>query len=643
MGTMQYLIVGTAGHIDHGKTRLVQALTGTNADRLKEEQQRGITIDLGFAHTHIGDFHVGFVDVPGHERFIKNMLAGIAGIQLVLLVVAADESIMPQTREHFEILRLLGIGDGIVVLTKSDLVDSELVDLVRAELKEFLDGTFLEDAPMVSIDSHSGRGIKDLRSILEERLSRLHSIPHLGSQYAFRLPIDRVFSLRGFGTVVTGTTWQGMVRPEEKVQAYPSSMEGRVRNLQIYGRDAIAATVGQRTALNLTGVDKDQLRRGLVLGPPGVFRPSFVLDASLELIVSAPTPIQHRSPVRFHHGSTEVIGRVYPIASREIGQGETGLVQLRLERPVTACAGDRFIIRRYSPLMTIGGGIVLDSRARKRTTAELRKESPALKKLQKAWIEGQEDRLSTSIIYYVREAGFRGISLGEVQSRTGLTKKTLREMLQTAPGLIFFQAADLLVPKDGLSELQDQIVGYTKLFHRQNPLSKGVPREELKDRVMGWASNAYFNAVLHNLETDRRLRSSAHTVANFKHQVTLTPDQEQLRKKILKALDTDRHPALRMDELADLLKKTETDLTDVFFFLIQRGEIARISEDLFMSSHLVEQWEAHLRQAYPPGKSLSVSDFKNLFGVTRKLAIPFLEYLDRNKVTRRIGDQRVIL
>ncbi len=640
---MRYLIVGTAGHIDHGKTRLVQALTGTNADRLKEEQQRGITIDLGFAHTRIGCFQIGFVDVPGHERFVKNMLAGIAGIQLVLLVVAADESIMPQTREHFEISRMLGIGDGIVVLTKSDLVDSELVDLVRAELKEFLEGTFLEDAPMVSVDSHSGRGIKDLRSILEERLARRLSIPHLGSQYAFRLPIDRVFSLRGFGTVVTGTTWQGTVRPEEKVQAYPSSMQGRVRNLQIYGHDAITATVGQRTALNLTGVDKDQLRRGLVLGPPGVFLPSFVLDVSLELIASAPAPLQHRTPVRFHHGSTEVIGRVYPIESREIGPGEIGLAQLRLEEPVTACAGDRFIVRRYSPLMTIGGGIVLDSRAHKRKRAELGKESPALKKLQQAWIEGQEDRLSTSILYYVREAGFRGISLGEVQSRTGLTKKTLRKMLQTAPGLIFFEATDLLVPEDGLAELQNQIVDYTKRFHSQNPLSKGVPREELKDRLMGWASNTYFNAVLHNLEADRRVRASAHTVANFKHRVALTPDQAQLRKRILKALDTDRHPALRMDELADLLKKPSTDLNDVFFFLIQRGEIARISENLFMSSRLAEQWEARLRHAYSPGNSLSVTDFKNLFGVTRKLAIPFLEYLDRNKVTRRVGDQRIVL
>ncbi len=640
---MQYLIIGTAGHIDHGKTRLVQALTGTNADRLKEEQQRGITIDLGFAHTRIGGFQIGFIDVPGHERFVKNMLAGIAGIQLVLLVVAADESIMPQTREHFEICRLLGIGDGVVVLTKSDLVDSELIDLVKSELIELLEGTFLEKAAVAAVDSHTGRGIEDLRTLLEKKLAAYDPQPHLASQYMFRLPVDRVFSLKGFGTVVTGTAWQGTVRPAEIVQAYPSGLQGRIRNLQVYGNDAEAAQVGQRTALNLTGLNKDQLQRGMVLGPPGVFRPASVLDVSLELLASAPAPLQHRTPVRFHHGSAEVIGRVYPMASRVIGPGETGLLQLRLEAPVTACAGDRFIIRRYSPLMTIGGGIILDPRARKRRTAELEKVSPALKDLQKVWIERHQDRLSKSIQYYVRGEGFRGASLGELQARTGLTRSALRELLQMASGLVFFETVDLLVSENAVSGLEDRIVGYVQQFHSENPLTEGVPREELKEHFMSWASNGYFGAVLHNLQRTSRVRASAHTVSDYNHRVALTPPQEQLRKSILKVLDTDGHAALRVEELAALLNQQVNDLNDVFFFLIQQGKISRISENLFMSSNQVELWKTRLLQAYSPGNSFSVTDFKALFGLTRKLAIPFLEYLDRHRLTRRVGDRRIVL
>ena len=640
---LRYITVGTAGHIDHGKTRLVQALTGTNTDRLKEEQKRGITIDLGFANTTIGPFQIGFVDVPGHERFVKNMLAGIAGIQFLLLVVAADESIMPQTREHFEICRLLGIENGIVVLTKRDLVDSELINLVTQEIQEFVKGTFMENAPIVAIDSHTGRGIKNLRSILQKKLISNIPTPDSVFKHVFRLPIDRVFSLTGFGTIVTGTTCNGIVRKKEKIQAYPYKLESRIRNLQIYGKEANEATVGQRTALNLTGIEKTQLRRGLVLGPPKVFRPSYILDVSMELISSAPTALQTRTPVRVHHGSNEIIGRIYPIGSRRISPGETGLTQIRLEEPITACAGDRFIIRRYSPLMTIGGGIILNSRARKRKTSKLAKECSELQKLQKNWIDGHRDRLMNSILYYVKEENFRGISLRELQSRTGLTKKVLYKILQGSQDLIFCEAADLFVSIDAFSELQNQIIDKTRTFHSKHPLSKGIPKEELKEQLMSWASNNYFNAILQDLQETHRIRSSAHTVADFKHNILLTPSQEKLRKQILKILDTHHHKALKIEELAGILQKNVDDLNDVFFFLIQRGDISRISENLFMGTNKIEQWTKLLIKTYPSGNSFSVSDFKNLFLITRKLAIPFLEYLDKNKVTRRVSDHRIVL
>ena len=640
---MRHLIIGTAGHIDHGKTRLVQALTGINADRLKEEQQRGITIDLGFAHARIGPFQVGFIDVPGHERFVRNMLAGVGGIQFVLLVVAADESIMPQTREHFEICRLLGIRHGMVVITKRDLVEPELIELVQEEIAELLEGTILENIPMACVDSHSGRGLEQLRTLLEEGLRGLDPDGDLQSRHQFRLPVDRVFTMKGFGTVVTGTTWQGTIRREDQVQAYPSRAQGRVRNLQIYGSPAVEATAHQRTALNLTGMDKAHLQRGMVLGPPGVFRSSFILDAGLELLASAPAPLRPRTPVRFHHGSTEVIGRVFPIAREELEPGETGLVQLRLEAPVIACAGDRFIIRRYSPLTTIGGGIVLDSRARKRKKRELKSPCPGLSGLWEAWARNRDDRLTRSVRYYVERGGLRGTLVAELQSRTGLTEAALHELLQSASGLTRFEAADLVVADDFLAQLKDQIVDHTRRFHRRNPLLDGIPREELKERFMSWAPNSYFNPVLQALETESRIRASAHTVSHAEHRVTLTPDQERLRERILAILDAGSHWALRVDELAAQLGRKEQDLHDVFFFLIHQGRIARISESLFMTSTQVDQLKAGLLKTYSAGTSFSVADFKDLFGLTRKVAIPFLEYLDKSRVTRREGDRRVVL
>ena len=643
MNATQHLIIGTAGHIDHGKTRLIQTLTGTNADRLKEEQRRGITIDLGFAHARIGPFQVGFIDVPGHERFVKNMLAGVGGIQFVLLVVAADESIMPQTREHFEICRLLGIRHGIVVITKTDLVDPEFIELVKGEVAELLQGTILENTPMTSVDSRSGRGVDRLRALLEEQLMELDLDSDLQSKRHFRLPIDRVFTLKGFGTVVTGTTWQGTIRKEDKVQAYPSTSQGRVRNLQIYGRNTVAATVRQRTALNLTGLDKAQLQRGMVLGPPGVFRPSFILDAGLELLASAPAPIRQRTPIRFHHGSTEVIGRVYPIARKDLEPGETGLVQLRLEAPVTACAGDRYIIRRYSPLTTIGGGIVLDSRAQKRRKRDLERASPGLLDLQEAWAQDSVDCLARSIDYYVERGGLRGVSWSELQARSGLTENAIQKLLESASGLTRFEAADLVVSDGSVAELKDQIVDYTRRFHHQNPLLDGIPREELKERFMNWASNSYFNAVLKSLETELRVRASAHTVSHSEHRVTLTPDQEQLQERILATLEASPHSALRVGELATRLGREARDINDVFFFLIHQGRIVRISENLFLTSTQVSQLKTGLLEAYASGTSFSVADFKNLFGLTRKLAIPFLEYLDKSRVTRRVGDRRVVL
>ncbi|RMG48984.1 MAG: selenocysteine-specific translation elongation factor, partial [Acidobacteria bacterium] len=354
---MKHIIVGTAGHIDHGKTELVKALTGIDADRLKEEKERGITIDIGFAFLTMGDTRFGFVDVPGHERFVKNMLAGVHGIDLVLLVVAADESIMPQTREHFDICRLLRVKSGLIAITKVDLVDEELLQLVEEEVRDFVRGSFLDGAPIIRVSARTGVGLEELKAALVNLGER---IQERQSNAVPRLPIDRVFTKRGFGTVVTGTLVSGTLREGESVEILPRQMGATIRGLQVHNKPVEVAHAGERTAVNLQGVGVEDLQRGDVLVPPRRFRPTSMLDARLELLPTAPQPIENRTRVRFHIGTAEIMARVILLDRESLRPGDAALVQFRLERPTFAVAGDRFIIRRYSPQTTVGGGVILD-------------------------------------------------------------------------------------------------------------------------------------------------------------------------------------------------------------------------------------------------------------------------------------------
>src|SRR5919107_1800653 len=393
------VIVGTAGHIDHGKTTLVRALTGVDADRLPEEKRRGITIDLGFAELDLGDVRVGFVDVPGHERFVKNMLAGAHGLDLVALVIAADEGVMPQTREHFDICRLLGVSAGLVVLTKADTVDEELLTLVRAEAEELTAGSFLEGAPVLDVSARTGRGIEELKAALREAALR---VPERSAETVTRLPVDRAFTMRGFGAVVTGTLISGEVAEGQELELLPGALRARVRGVQVHGSSVRAALPGQRTAVNLGGVEVSSVERRMVLAPAGRLRPTQILDARVRLLADAPRPLRTRQRVRVHHGTAEVLARVAVLEeSGEIAPGSEGFAQLRLESPVVALPGDRFILRTYSPQRTVAGGEVLDAHAQKHKGRERASARSRLAALEGA---GRAARLA----FFVEASGAHG-------------------------------------------------------------------------------------------------------------------------------------------------------------------------------------------------------------------------------------------
>src|ERR671923_1201815 len=418
---MKQVVMGTAGHIDHGKTQLIKTLTGIDTDRLKEEKERGITIDLGFAHLTCEDgTEVGVIDVPGHERFVRNMLAGVGGIDLVMLVIAADEGVMPQTREHLAICQLLRVKGGLVALTKADLVDEDWLELVTEDTREFLKGTFLEGKPIVPVSAKTAQGIDELKRALQELVVR---VPPKQSEGKFRLPVDRVFTIRGFGTVVTGTLFSGMIRVEDRVQIYPKGIEAKVRGLQVHNAGVPEAVAGQRTAVNLQGIEKVELERGDVLGRPGEFLPTFMLDAVLQHLADAPRPLRHRARVRLHVGTSEIMGRVILLDRDELAPGEETYVQFRLEAPAIALPRDRFVIRSYSPVQTIGGGMLLDVQP-----AKHRRGDAGLAGHFRLLAEGSPEEICA---HHLKQAAHKGLRLSEFLPRTELSEAQLRQVAAT--------------------------------------------------------------------------------------------------------------------------------------------------------------------------------------------------------------------
>ena len=627
----RYRIVGTAGHIDHGKSALVRALTGVDPDRLQEEKDRGITIDLGFADARLGELHVGFVDVPGHERFVKNMLAGVGGIDAVLMVVAADESIMPQTREHFAICRLLGIDAGVVALTKCDLVDDEMAELVGLEVEDLLAGSSLEGSPIVRTSASTGAGLDTLRDELERILTSTATRPAEG---LLRLPIDRIFTMKGFGTVVTGTLLAGSIAVGDQVEALPSGRAITVRGVQVHGLDRDRAVAGQRTALNLHGVQVDELTRGMVLAKPETIEPSHMIDARLQVLDGF--EIKHLQRLRFHHGAAEVLCRAAVLETEDIRHG--GYVQLRLESPYPAAPGDRFIVRRYSPVLTIGGGVVLDTAAAKRRRGQAAVE--AMRRL-----DGADD--TARLILWVGEAGEAGVRRSALRRRLACTDETLSGVIAGAVAnqhIVEISGHEpRLVPRAAIERLCAQTLEILQRHHQRYPLRPGLPKQDLRSSVAAGVPEQVFDAALARLVDEATIRAAGDGFALHAHTVSVDDSDRALRDEVLSRFATHGVAVASPPEVLATVAGDAEVVQELFHHLVRDGQLVRIRDGLVVDAGALSDLIAELRSRLTAGTRFSVAEFKAWTGLTRKHSIPLLEYLDSTRVTRRVGDERQLV
>ena len=657
---MKSIIVGTAGHIDHGKTALVKALTGIDADRLEEEKRRGITIDLGFAHMDLpapnGEtLRLGFVDVPGHERFVRNMLAGVGGIDLVLLVIAADEAIKPQTREHFDILQLLGVQRGITVLTKSDAVDAETLEVVRLEVEEFLRGTFL-DRPksIVAVSALTGSGLDDLKRAI---VAAAAEVQPRDSHAIARLPIDRVFTMKGFGTVVTGTLVAGTIRREDEMEVFPAGRRVRVRGVQVHGQTANVAAAGQRTALNLAGASTEDLSRGMTLAPPATFEATRRADVRLRLLPSVPRPLKDRARVHLHSYTMETVAEIVLLHGRELdptpsagsGQalakdarvghpgrpqllpGHEAFARLKLPEAALLLPGDRFIIRQFSPVVTIGGGVVLDA-------------APILR------MPGHTEFLNTlaggdaEAILRARIArrNREGISMARLVAETGWAKNViearLAQALQTGEVV---RAGELFLHGSALEALKRHIVGRAADFHKNNPLVGGISKEELRAQVE--ALPEVFETAAAVLVREKKLEVVGDLVRLPGHGVAMKDEESESKKKIEDAFASAGLKAPALQEVIAGLKVDKVRAHKIVTLLLREKILIKVSDDLVFHRSALEELRRQMAAYKVKSAKIDVAQFKELTGVTRKYAIPLLEYLDRERVTKRVGDERTIL
>jgi len=661
---MKSIIVGTAGHIDHGKTALVKALTGIDADRLEEEKRRGITIDLGFAHMDLPSpngetLRLGFVDVPGHERFVRNMLAGVGGIDLVLLVIAANEAIMPQTREHFDILQLLGLRRGITVLTKSDAVDAETLDVVRSEVEEFLRGTFLDptsldpasldpaslDKPksIIAVSSLTGAGLEELKRAI---LAVAEEVQPRDPRAIARLPIDRVFTMKGFGTVVTGTLVAGTIRREDEMEAFPAGRRVRVRGLQVHGQATEEALAGQRTALNLAGVSTEHLSRGMTLAPPGAFEATREADVRLQLLPSAPRALRQHARVHLHSYTTETVAEVVLYGQKEshpasapgvkagaaqLFPGHEALARLKLPAKTLLLPGDRFIIRQFSPVVTIGGGVVLDAAPMRRV--------PGHNDFLKLMASGDPEAILKARI---ARRHHEGISTSRLVAETGWTRTVIEAHLaQVVKTGAVARAGDLYLHLPALEALQLRILKTAANFHIGNPLVGGISKEELREQVD--AIPEVFEAVTAMLIRDGKIDVVGDLVRLPGQGVVMKDEEAESKKQIENAFAL---AGLSVPALSDVIAGLKVDKAraqKIVTLLLRDKVLIRVSEELVFHRTALDDLRRQMAAFKLKSAKIDVAKFKELTGVSRKYAIPLLEYLDRERVTRRVGDAREIL
>jgi len=627
------IIMGTAGHIDHGKTTLIKALSGIDCDRLKDEKKRGITIELGFAFLDLPDGQrIGIIDVPGHEKFVKNMVAGAAGIDFVLLTVAADEGIMPQTREHLEICTLLGITDGVVALTKTDTVDPELLELAQEDVQDYLSATFLSHAPIIPVSAHTGQGIQELTKALEDLAAK--SREHESSEI-FRLPIDRVFTMRGHGTVVTGTLIDGRVSIGEAIAIYPDGIKTKVRGLQVHGQAVETAFAGQRTAMNLAGLEVENLQRGECLAKPGTLFPSTLWDVELTLLSTAPKPLKHRREIHFHHGTQETLARVYLLDRDQLAPGETCLAQIRFPHPMVGVFGDRFVIRAFSPLRTIAGGKLLSPMGLK-----IRRRSQDLESLDHLRSQTQRDVLLAQL----HRAGTTGLTQSELHVLTALPPKKLERTLQDLASkqeiFLFDREEQRSIAGSLVQDLLTDLLEYVRAFHHKNPMKAGISRSMLST---GWGQGLppkLFHFLVERCLKNKNLVTEKEVLRLPEHSISLASDQSRLKTDLLQTYEQAGMQPPNLNTVLEDLHVSKKDALAVMALLIEEGKIVKINDSLYFSSQAIADIKDMIARHFTTNDSLSPTDFKELTGLSRKFSIPLLEYMDRQKFTMRVGDVR---
>lgn len=633
---MKQVVLGTAGHIDHGKTSLIRALTGIDTDRLKEEKLRGITIELGFAHMILpSGERLGIVDVPGHERFVKHMVAGATGIDLVALVIAADEGVMPQTREHMEICELLRVKKGLVVLTKTDLVDGpEWVEMVKEDVASFLKGTFLEGSPIIPVSSATGEGIDTLRAALDQLVS---DVEPRSSDGPFRLSVDRVFSMRGFGTVVTGTSLSGKLRVGDPVTIYPSEHKTRVRGLQVHNQEVQEIFPGQRTAINLQGIERMLIQRGEVIATPGALVATHMVDVHMNLLRSAPRPLKNRAKIRFHTGTAEHIATVVLLDGEEVTPGHQAFAQIRLDHPIAALRGDRFVMRSYSPIQTIGGGTILHPLPIKHKGHHKVEAARGLEVL----LKGDDPSI---ILWHTKDASWQGLTEDQLRLRANVPPKVLEKSLQQFVSqkqvILYDKENRRLLHVDALEELKRMILSSLADYHQRFPLKTGMPKEELAAQLPEPVEVKLYNYVLRQLVEEGQIAQEMEWVRLLSHKIDLTKDEEVMRQKIEKAYrDSGLQPPF-FREVAAKLQGTPRQHQDVLEWMVSQGILIKVKEDIYFHAPALNELQQRLVAFLREHGEISTPQFKEMTQVSRKYTIPLLEYFDTQRVTIRIGDSR---
>ncbi len=631
---MKRLIIGTAGHIDHGKTTLVKRLTGIETDRLKEEKQRGISIELGFAPFNLpGGQKAAIVDVPGHERFIRHMLAGAFGIDMVLFTIAADEGVMPQTREHADIIEMLGVDKGIVVITKKDMVDEEWLMLVEDEIREYIEATILKGCPIVAVSAVTGEGIPELLQTIEQVASTVVEKPIVGQA---RLPIDRVFTIAGFGTVVTGTLWSGQIHVGDTLELMPTQKMVKVRTLHVHNEKVTTAYAGQRVAVNLQGIEVNEIKRGYLVASSGYLSPSYRVDTKLRLLGNSLRTLRNWNRIRFHLGTDETLGRVVLLDRDELVPGEEAYVQIVMEKPVVAYKGDPFVIRYYSPVDTIGGGSIIDPNAphQKRFKEEVLNDL-AIK---------EEGSLYDVVLHELENSNQEPLSVAELAKRTGSTEEAIMEeinQLLEDEKVVDISGKGNYLSNQGMELIYEQIAYTITHYQEKYPLRSGYPKEDMRSRLFGKINPRVFNAMMKYFEEEGRIviKNSLVGIPGY------LPEPGEKEKQIISNIRNIMKDRLfsppGLDEISASSSLQEAQISEIIAYLTEQGELVKINESLYFSRVAIESGQELLNEYFTREKELTLATARDIFDTSRKYALPLIEYYDRTHFTRRVGDIRL--